>query len=87
MGNVLVKEETLTQSADAIREKNGSYETYKPRENDMYPPYWMSSKEGTYHFFYRLLVLEIKCYFIFSSTSVMSDKHLQENKERYICKS
>ncbi len=32
MGNVLVKEETLTQIADAIREKNGNFDSYKPRE-------------------------------------------------------
>ena len=32
MGNVLVKEETLTQIAEAIREKSGSDELYKPRE-------------------------------------------------------
>lgn len=32
MGNVLVKEETLTQIADAIREKSGGATSYKPRE-------------------------------------------------------
>lgn len=32
MGNVLVKEETLTQIADAIREKNGSNDYYRPGE-------------------------------------------------------
>ena len=32
MGNVLVKEETLTQIADAIREKSGSSDSYRPRE-------------------------------------------------------
>ena len=32
MGNVLVKEETLTQIADAIREKSRSEDSYKPRE-------------------------------------------------------
>lgn len=32
MGNVLVKEETLTQIADAIREKSGSEDLYKPGE-------------------------------------------------------
>lgn len=32
MGNVLVKEETLTQIADAIREKSSSGESYKPGE-------------------------------------------------------
>ena len=32
MGNVLVKEETLTQIADAIREKSGSSDTYRPGE-------------------------------------------------------
>ena len=30
MGNVLVKEETLTQIADAIREKSGSGDSYRP---------------------------------------------------------
>lgn len=32
MGNVLVKEETLTQIADAIREKSGSNDFYRPGE-------------------------------------------------------
>lgn len=32
MGNVLVKEETLTQIAEAIREKSGSSNSYRPRE-------------------------------------------------------
>ena len=32
MGNVLVKEETLTQIADAIREKSGTDDLYKPGE-------------------------------------------------------
>lgn len=32
MGNVLVKEETLTQIADAIREKSGSSDSYRPGE-------------------------------------------------------
>ena len=32
MGNVLVKKETLTQIADAIREKSGSSDSYRPRE-------------------------------------------------------
>ena len=32
MGNVLVKEETLTQIADAIREKSGNRGFYRPRE-------------------------------------------------------
>lgn len=32
MGNVLVKEETLTQIADAIREKSGSNDSYRPGE-------------------------------------------------------
>lgn len=32
MGNVLVKEETLIQIADAIREKNGSNDSYRPGE-------------------------------------------------------
>ena len=32
MGNVLVKEETLTQIADAIREKIGSSDSYRPGE-------------------------------------------------------
>lgn len=32
MGNVLVKEETLTQIADAIREKAGTEGVYKPGE-------------------------------------------------------
>ena len=32
MGNVLVKEETLTQIADAIREKSGTDDLYKPEE-------------------------------------------------------
>lgn len=32
MGNVLVKEETLVEIADAIREKNGSATKYKPSE-------------------------------------------------------
>lgn len=32
MGNVLVKEETLTQIADAIREKSGTIGRYKPSE-------------------------------------------------------
>lgn len=32
MGNVLVKEETMTQIADAIREKSGTNDLYKPGE-------------------------------------------------------
>lgn len=32
MGNVLVKEETLTQIAEAIREKSGSIDSYRPGE-------------------------------------------------------
>ncbi len=32
MGNVLVKEETMTQIADAIREKSGTDDLYKPEE-------------------------------------------------------
>lgn len=32
MGNVLIKEETMTQIADAIREKSGTDNSYKPRE-------------------------------------------------------
>ena len=32
MGNVLVKEETLTQIAEAIREKSGSNDSYRPGE-------------------------------------------------------
>ena len=32
MGNVLVKEETLAQIADVIREKSGSSDSYRPGE-------------------------------------------------------
>lgn len=32
MGNVLVREETLTEIADSIREKNGLFDKYKPAE-------------------------------------------------------